>query len=144
MQLIILCYNNVLSAVSSTNFTRSLADVGNVLIWRELVHQNFDTMWKGKVSTSTSISPEATTVPKKAKPKIRMCTTTIKNIIRPELADQANVERIIGTIEQCQDEVTDVIDELSVVVLQHTISVSLSILIYAIGLLCGSTYILCF
>jgi hypothetical protein len=98
----------------------------NIKVWQGIVHDKFDDLWSACVKEALGRGDGSTEPTKKDAPGIRVCTTTLKNILRPEFTDEKckDLERIVGTIESCQDEVTDVIDELSVIVEKLHLEVS--------------------
>ncbi|KAF9079542.1 hypothetical protein BGX27_006292, partial [Mortierella sp. AM989] len=61
---------------------------------------------------------------KKEQAKIRVCTTTLKNILRPELQNIEDVNKIVDIISESQDKVTDVIDELSLLLHKHLLELA--------------------
>ncbi|KAI8349759.1 hypothetical protein B0O80DRAFT_140315 [Mortierella sp. GBAus27b] len=98
----------------------------NIKVWQEVVRDKFDDLWSACAKEALGRGNGSTAPTKKDAPGIRVCTTTLKNILRPEFTDEKckDLERIVGTIESCQDDVTDVIDELSVIVEKLHIEVS--------------------
>jgi hypothetical protein len=115
----------------------------NINIWRGVVAEMFDQAWSAQVTEHEY--KDENDMPKKDKvpePKIRVCSTTFMNILRPEFRGGGQdgeahvttsdaeslkeVDVLTGIIESCQDHVTDVIDELSILVEKTLLKVSYS------------------
>ncbi|KAI8347571.1 hypothetical protein B0O80DRAFT_465434 [Mortierella sp. GBAus27b] len=109
----------------------------NIQVWQRIVRGKFDGIWTACVEGAPESSNDsAAAATEKHAPGIRVCTVTLKNILRSEFMYEKSedleqpvrtielrqdetskdLDRIVRTIESCQDEVTDVIDELAVMV----------------------------
>jgi hypothetical protein len=87
--------------------------------------QSFDGIWEEELRNMMKRKEEAP----EPRPEevldsnlVRTCTVTLRQILRPDLRNQ--YEEIVRTLRQMHEQITNVIDELSVLAHQTTLLVS--------------------
>jgi hypothetical protein len=97
----------------------------NLQIWLHEVESHFLDAWDEELSRDGSGRPAK-------RPRItedstddhqtRTCTAPLRQILRPELLN--HYDSIVAIADKCQEDITDTIDELSVLTLKATMAVS--------------------
>jgi hypothetical protein len=108
-----------------------LSNKDSLVHWAASVDESFDTFWEEEVKVLKSKAldppqepePEVVDLEEPQNPNmIKTCTMTMKQILRPDM--EQHHDEIIKTMLQRQEEITNLVDELSVLAHQTTLLVS--------------------
>jgi hypothetical protein len=117
------------------HFVRDLGDIKTVDLWRDVVGEEFEEKWglalnkarskTSSTSTSTSTSTISGTNPTDGSDEnvdYRTCTTTLRSILRPEIAQHEDlIEKLLS---QSQQDIAGAIDEIQVLIHKAVFAVS--------------------
>ncbi|KAF9941719.1 hypothetical protein BGZ70_006211, partial [Mortierella alpina] len=94
------------------------------LIWNKVKNRlekdvnQHQTQRRGAVEPGASSTAQASSGQQSQEPETRTCTVTVSKILRPDLRDQ--MDTILDLLRAAQEQVTDIMMFLSMIVLKHT------------------------
>ncbi|KAF9940150.1 hypothetical protein BGZ65_007905, partial [Modicella reniformis] len=115
--------------LSEAVLKRKLGEDGTVAAWNELVDTSFDNIWESEAATLANEDNDSDDGDHEDDPNdgakskqqaLRTCTSTLKQVLRPDVLEVGDGARILELFESSQRELTTVMEELSVLALKAT------------------------